>query len=153
VAAADGLGVLRLTNTTAEGDDVLNRIRSGLDPNAEQGVTVIEMLVLIVIVGVLLAVAVPAYLGFRDRTASNTAKANLRAALPAAGAYYEDHGTFKGMESTDLLAIDPGVSMTLTVAAAKRSSFCLTETVSGRTWSVAGPHPTSSDYHQGDDCS
>jgi len=25
--------------------------------------------------------------------------------------------------------------------------------VSGRTWSVAGPHPADSDYHQSDDCS
>jgi type II secretory pathway pseudopilin PulG len=153
VLAADGVGVLRITTHLRKGDDVLDRIRAGLDPNAEQGVTVIEMLVLIIIVGALLAVAVPAYLGFRDRTASSTAKANLRAALPAATAYREDHRTFKGMQSTDLLAIDPGVSTTLVVAAAKRSSFCLTDTVSGRTWSVAGPHPTSSDYRESDDCS
>jgi type IV pilus assembly protein PilA len=133
--------------------DVLKRIRSSLDHMADGGFTVIEMLVLIVIVGVLLAIAVPAYLGFRDRTASSTAKSNLRAALPAATAYREDHGTYRGMDSTDLLAIDPGISTTLTVTSAGRSSFCLTDTVSGRTWSVAGPHPTSSAYRKSDDCS
>lgn len=132
---------------------MLKRMRQSLDPRAEQGFTVIEMLVLIIIIGILLAVAVPAYLGFRDRTANSTAKANLRSALPAASAYYQDNGTYKGMQSTDLLALDPGISQTLTVAASRRSSFCLTDTVSGRTWSVAGPNPTSSDYHQSDDCS
>lgn len=129
------------------------RIRSNLDPRAEQGFTVIEMLVLIIIVGILLAVAVPAYLGFRDRTAASAAKANLRAAVPAATAYYQDHGTYKGMQSTDLLAIDPGVSETLSVTDTRHSSYCLTDTVSGRTWSMAGPHPTDSSYHQNSDCS
>ena len=132
---------------------MFKRIRHSLDPRVEQGFTVIEMLTLIIIIGILLAIAVPAYLGFRDRTANSTAKANLHAALPAASAYYQDHGTFKGMQSTDLIAIDPGISSTLTVSSAKRSSFCLTETVSGRTWSVTGPDPTGSDYHQSDDCS
>ena len=132
---------------------MLKRIRSILDLRLDDGVTVIEMLVLIIIVGVLLAIAVPAYLGFRDRTANSSAKADLRAALPATTAYHQDHATYIGMESTDLLAIDPGIAPSLTVTSAKRSSFCLTDTVSGRTWSVAGPHPTTSDYRESDDCS
>jgi len=122
-------------------------------PKVDGGFTVIEMLVVIVLIAVLLGVAVPAYLGFRDRTADSAAKTNLRNALTAATAYHEDHGTFTGKQSTDLLAIDPGISMTLTVASAKRSSFCLTDTVGGRTWSVAGPHPKTVDYRASDDCS
>jgi type IV pilus assembly protein PilA len=132
---------------------VLKRIRQTLDLRCERGVTVIEMLVVIIIIGILLAIAVPAYLGFRDRTANNTAKSNLRAALPAATAYYQDNATYKGMQSTDLLAIDPGISSTLTVASAGRSSFCLTDTVDGRTWSMAGPDPSNADFHDGADCS
>jgi type IV pilus assembly protein PilA len=148
------VGDLRLTTPDCGREtDVLKQIRSSLDPRVDGGFTVIEMLVLIVIIGVLLAIAVPAYLGFRDRTANSTAKSDLRAALPAATAYHQDHGTYTGMQSTDLLAIDPGISTALTVTSAKRSSFCLTDTVSGRTWSVAGPHPANSDYRQSDDCS
>ena len=50
---------------------------------------------MIIIIGILLAIAVPSYLGFRDRAANNAAaKANLRAAIPSAEAYYADNGTY-----------------------------------------------------------
>ena len=131
---------------------MFERIRTRFDESTEQGFTIIELLVVIIIIGILLAIAVPAYLGFRDRTANNTAKSNLRAALPAATAYYQDNGTYKGMQSTDLLAIDPGISAALTVASAGKSSFCLTDTVDGRTWSMAGPEPSNADFHDSADC-
>jgi type IV pilus assembly protein PilA len=124
---------------------MFKRIRQRLDGNNEQGFTLIELLVVIIIIGILLAIAVPSYLGFRDRAANNAAKSNLRAALPSAEAFYADNGTYVGMDATDLAAIDTGVSPTLTVAggaaAPTASSYCLTDTVSGKTWSVQGPGP------------
>ena len=118
----------------------------------ERGFTVIELLVVLILIGVLLAIAVPSYFGFRDRAANNEAKANLRAALPSAEAYYADKGTYVGMETADLTALDSGISPTLEVASVGASTYCLTDTVSGKTWSVAGPDPSSSDYTNNDDC-
>jgi type IV pilus assembly protein PilA len=133
---------------------MLKRIRQRLDGNTEQGFTLIELLVVIIIIGILLAIAVPSYLSFRDRAATSSAKANLRAALPAAEAYYSDNGTYATMDATDLAAIDSGISATLTVVAAKTDadSYCLTDTVGGQTWSVEGPGPATTDYKNNATC-
>ena len=133
---------------------MFKRIRQRLDGNNEQGFTLIELLVVIIIIGILLAIAVPSYLGFRDRAANNAAKANLRAAVPSAEAYFADNGTYLNMDEADLFAIDNGVSPTLTVHAAltDADSYCLTDTVNTKTWSVLGPGPSSTDFKNNATC-
>lgn len=105
----------------------------------EHGFTLIELMVVLIVIGVLIAIAIPAYVGFKHRAADRTAQANLRTALAAAEAYYTDNVTYSGMDETDMRAIDSGISATLLVVSAGDSSYCLTETVNGRTWSLLGP--------------
>jgi prepilin-type N-terminal cleavage/methylation domain-containing protein len=120
---------------------------------AEEAFTLIELLVVLVIIAVLLAIAVPSYLGFKGRAADRAAQANLRAALPSAEAYYSDHLTYVGMGPAALRSIDAGLSPTLTVVSVTASGYCIAENVAGRAWSVAGPGTPAPSYVPNSTCS
>jgi type IV pilus assembly protein PilA len=78
----------------------------------ESGFTLIELLVVLIIIGILLAIAVPSYLGFKQRAENRAAGSNVRAALPAVEAYYADNNGYGGMTIVQLKAIDQAVNLT-----------------------------------------
>ena len=123
----------------------MDRLRQRLA--REEGFTLIELLVVLVIIAILMAIAVPSYLGFKDRANQRAASADVREAVPSAEAYYADQtpNSYSGLGWTALHSIDSGLAgVTVLQAAAVNSGagYCIDATVGGKTSYFVGPGGT-----------
>ena len=110
----------------------------------------IELLLVIVVIGVLSAIAVVSYLGFSDRASRTTAQANVRTVVPAMTAFYNEHSTYAGATLTTLreaydLEIDDSAASRYKISDLSGSSYCLQNHIGDwYAWTTGPNEPISS---------
>ena len=75
---------------------MLNKLRARAQD--EKGFTLIELLVVILIIGILAAIALPAFLNQREKAQDSEAKTSVRTAQTAMETFYTDNQTYVGDE-------------------------------------------------------
>jgi type IV pilus assembly protein PilA len=75
----------------------------------ERGFTLIELMTVILIIGVLVVMALPTFLGARERASDRAAQADIRNAFAAERAYYTDTLTYTTDPAT-MTAIEPAIT-------------------------------------------
>ena len=75
----------------------------------DKGFTLIELMVVVLIIAILIAIAIPTFLGLRERAQDRAAQAELRDGLTAAKAFYTDDETYTGFDDAMAESIEPSL--------------------------------------------
>jgi len=109
----------------------------------QKGFTLIEMMIVVNILGILMLVAMPAYMSMRGRAEDGANKGNVRSVLPLIDAYFQDNNSYSGMTLAGLqTTYDQGLEVSkYALASVSDTTYCIQSpaTVGSHTWRKNGP--------------
>jgi type IV pilus assembly protein PilA len=115
----------------------------------ESGFTLIELMMVVLIIAILIAIAIPTFVGARERAANRATQSDLRNGLVAERIVYTDTGAFY-VSSAAVKQTEPslgwGTKLFVQVGtnAAPDDTVCLSEQSKSGTWFALGDITTTS---------
>lgn len=107
--------------------------------NRDEGFTLIELMVVLLIIAILLAIAIPTFLGARNTANARSTQEDLRNALSAELTYWSSNQTF----GVGLSTIEPSLTWSTATVSTKGGNLVsvglYTESISGSTLTATGP--------------
>src|ERR1700676_5643313 len=84
--------------------------RKNARDRGEEGFTLIELMVVVLIIAIPIAIAIPTFLGARQKAQDRAAQSNLRNALTAAKTAYVDSQNYLSDSVTAYTSIEPSLT-------------------------------------------